>query len=207
MQTTITLVDDHKIVRDGIKAMLAGHPRFCIVAEANNAAEFYHSLTTNVPDVVVLDIKMPDENGLEVAEKIKRDKRSIKILILTAEVDEMIMRQVIRIGIEGIISKESGREIYLEALEILATGKTYYSGQFVGLLNQHVVSNEKKLSNREVDVLKGFAQGLSYKEIAARLNISPRTVETHKLHLLEKLKLQSTTDLVKYAIKQGFTQL
>jgi DNA-binding NarL/FixJ family response regulator len=203
----IILVDDHKIVRDGIKAMLIGDSTFSVVGEAGESKRLYEILETVAADLVVLDLKLPGESGLDIAENLRSKKPGLRILLLTAEASESIVRQCIRIGVEGIISKESGREVYIEALYAIGDGRTYYGGQFMGLLaGAASQKKEIKLSDRELDVLKGFAKGLSYKEIAAVLDISPRTVETHKNNIQEKLGVTTTADLVKYALKEGIVR-
>ncbi|MEQ8364907.1 MAG: response regulator transcription factor [Cyclobacteriaceae bacterium] len=201
---SIILVDDHRIVRDGIKVMLLEFPRFKVIAEAGNSDAFFEIFESKKADIVVLDLKMPGENGALVAERLKKQWPTIKILIHTAETDEVLVRHCFRTGVEGMISKESGKETYLEALESIADGKTYYGGQFTALLTAAMTeSNKPQLTAREIDVLKGFAKGQSYKEIASDLNISARTVETHKKNIQEKLNVNSTAELVKYAIKEG----
>ncbi|MEQ8302788.1 MAG: response regulator transcription factor [Cyclobacteriaceae bacterium] len=201
---TIILVDDHRIVRDGIKVMLLGMPRFKVVGEAGNAEAFFELFAHTPADIVALDLRMPGENGAIVAEKLKRQSLKTKVLILTAETDEALIRHCFNTGVEGMISKESGKETYIEALESIAEGKTYYGGQFTSLLTaRRQPANEPQLTPREREVLKGFAQGKSYKEIAAELDISTRTVETHKKNIQEKLNVNSTAELVKYAIKEG----
>ncbi|MCB0490419.1 MAG: response regulator transcription factor [Cyclobacteriaceae bacterium] len=202
--TNIILVDDHRIVRDGIKVMLLGLPRFNVVGEAGNGTAFFELLKKQSADVVVLDLKMPGENGAVIAERLKRESPATKILILTAEMDESLIRHCFRAGVEGLISKESGKETYLEALESIADGKTYYGGQFSALLYaRQEETTTPKLSTREIEVLKGFANGNSYKQIAADLNISTRTVETHKKNIQDKLGVTTTAELVKYALKEG----
>lgn len=201
---SIILVDDHRIVRDGIKVMLLGFPRFNVVGEAGSSDAFLEIFENKKADIVVLDLKMPGENGAIVAGRIKKISPETKILILTAEVEESLLRHCFRTGVEGMISKESGKETYLEALESIADGKTYYGGQFTSILTTPSHQPEKaKLTSRELDVLKGFADGQSYKEIAAHLNISTRTVESHKNNIQDKLGVSTTADLVKYAIKEG----
>ncbi|MEQ9592738.1 MAG: response regulator transcription factor [Cyclobacteriaceae bacterium] len=201
---TIILVDDHRIVRDGIKVMLLGMPRFKVVGEAGNADAFFELFAQTPADIVALDLKMPGENGAIVAERLKRQSPTTKVLILTAEIDEALIRHCLNTGVEGMISQESGKETYIEALESIAEGKTYYGGQFTSLLTaQTQRANEPQLTPREREVLKGFTEGKSYKEIAAELDISARTVETHKKNIQEKLNVNSTAELVKYAIKEG----
>lgn len=200
----IILVDDHKIVRDGIKAMLIGDPVFVVAGEAGDAKVFFQLLQSTRPTIAVIDLKLPGESGLEIAGRLRREKPEIKILILTAEADEAIVRQCLRLGVDGLISKESGREVYLEALYAINDGRTYFGGHFMGLLAQARSSDQPRLTEREIDVLQGFAKGLSYKEIGAALNISPRTVETHKEKIQEKLGIRTIAGLVKYAVREGY---
>ncbi len=184
--------------------MLAGDGMFTVVGEASDSKAFFQLLTRESPDIIVLDLKLRGESGIEIAEKVRSESPHIRILILTAEAEESTVRQCIRIGVEGLISKESGREVYLEALYAIADDRSYFGGQFMGMLTKQPTSAAlPELTDREVEVLKGFARGLSYKEIAAELGISPRTVETHKEKIQDKLKVKTIAELTRYAIKEG----
>lgn len=204
------LVDDHKLVRDGIRAMLLGNLNFKVVATAGHADEFFSKLEEASPDICVLDIQLPGKSGVEIAERLKGKHPQIKILILTAMKDDAPVKQCRDIGVEGMISKDSGKDTYLEALEALKAGRTFYAGQFTELLLKASQGKSDKLamlSDREVDFVKAFARGLSHKEIADHLHISPRTVEVHKKNVMDKLQFKNDVDLVKFSIKEGLSSL
>lgn len=204
----VFLVDDHKIIRDGIRAMLLGNLSFKVVGTAGNAQEFFSQLEEAAPDICVLDVQLPGRSGVEIAETLKKTHLKIKILILTALKEDAPVKQCRDIGIEGMISKDSGKDTYLEALEALKTGRTFYAGQFTDLLlkvSQGKSDGMASLSDREIDFVKAFAKGLSHKEIADALNISPRTVEVHKKNVMDKLGYNNTVDLIKFAIKEGLS--
>ncbi|MBX2896674.1 MAG: response regulator transcription factor [Cyclobacteriaceae bacterium] len=204
----IFLVDDHKLVRDGIRAMLLSNISFKVAGTAGTAAELFSQLNEVQPDICVLDIQLPGKNGVEISRQLKDQYPQIKILILTAMKDDAPVKECRNIGVEGMISKDSGKETYLEALEALKAGRTFYAGQFTELLlkaTQGKSDKLKMLSERELDFVKAFAKGLSHKEIADHLHISPRTVEVHKKNVMDKLQLRNDVDLVKFAIKEGLT--
>jgi DNA-binding NarL/FixJ family response regulator len=206
----IFLVDDHKLVRDGIRAMLLGNLSFKVIGTAGNAEEFFNQLNEAAPDICVLDVQLPGKTGVEIAEILKNKYSKIKILILTALKDDAPVKQCRDMGVEGMISKDSGKETYLEALEALKAGRTFYAGQFTELLlkaSQGKSDGMASLSDREIDFIKAFAKGLSHKEIADTLNISPRTVEVHKKNVMDKLGYNNTVDLIKFAIKEGLSSL
>lgn len=206
----VFLVDDHKIIRDGIRAMLLGNLSFKVVGTAGNAEEFFSQLEESAPDICVLDIQLPGMNGVEMAERLKQSNPKIKILILTALKEEAPVKLCRDLGVEGMISKDSGKDTYLEALEALKAGRTFYAGQFTELLlkaSQGKSDELGLLSDREIDFVKAFAKGLSHKEIADNLNISPRTVEVHKKNVMDKLGYNNTVDLIKFAIKEGLSTL
>lgn len=206
----IFLVDDHKLIRDGIRAMLLGNISYKVVGTAGNANEFFSQVEEAAPDICVLDVQLPGKSGMEIAGTLKQHYPKIKILILTALKEHAPVKQCRDLGVEGIISKDSGKETYLEALEALRTGHTFYAGQFTELLVKSTQGKSDKLlllSDREVDFVRAFAKGLSHKEIADTLHISPRTVEVHKRNVMEKLGFDNTIDLIKFSIREGLTML
>jgi DNA-binding NarL/FixJ family response regulator len=206
----VFLVDDHKLIRDGIRAMLLGNLSFKVVGTAGNAEDFFSQLAEAAPDICVLDIQLPGKNGVEIAEELKRKHPQIKILVLTALKEDAPVKLCRDVGVEGMISKDSGKDTYLEALEALKAGRTFYAGQFTELLLKASQGKSDKLaslSDRELDFVKAFAKGLSHKEIADTLNISPRTVEVHKKNCMDKLGFKNDVDLIKFAIKEGLTSI
>lgn len=206
----IFIVDDHKLIRDGVRAMLMGNISFKVAGTAGSAEEFFAQLDNVQPDICVLDIQLPGTNGIDIAHRLKQINQKIKILILTALRNEEIVQQCRDVGVDGIISKESGKETYLEALEALKAGRTFYAGQFTEQLLKSAQGRSDKaamLSERELEFIKIFSKGLTHKEIADQLHISPRTVEVHKKNVMEKLGINNTVDLIKFAIKEGITSL
>ncbi|MBX2898150.1 MAG: response regulator transcription factor [Cyclobacteriaceae bacterium] len=206
----IFLVDDHKLIRDGIRAMLLGNLSFKVVGTAGSADEFFSKLEETQPDICVLDVQLPGKSGIEISEILKDKHPQIKILILTAMKDDAPVKACRSLGVEGMISKDSGKDTYLEALEALKAGRTFYAGQFTELLLKASQGKSDKLallSEREIDFVKAFTRGLSHKEIADQLHISPRTVEVHKKNVMDKLQFKNDIDLIKFAIKEGLTSI
>ncbi|MBN8577554.1 MAG: response regulator transcription factor [Cytophagales bacterium] len=206
----VFLVDDHKLVRDGIRAMLLGNLSFKIVGTAGNADEFFNKLPETQPDLCVVDIQLPGKSGVELAAWLKENYPKTKILVLTAMKEDAPVRACREIGVEGMISKDSGKDTYMEALEALKANRTFYAGQFTELLLKAAQGKSDKLallSEREIDFVKAFSKGLSHKEIADHLHISPRTVEVHKKNVMDKLQFKNDVELLKFALKEGLEPL
>jgi DNA-binding NarL/FixJ family response regulator len=217
-KTRIALVDDHKIVRDGIKAMFLMDERFEVVAEAGDAETMLRMLRGVQAHIVIVDINLPGMDGNTLAVEVKSAFPEVKILMLSASGDEDTIINAIKAGVQGYLTKDCDAAEFLEAINAIAAGDEYFGGKvsrivfnsYMKKLNsadKKEQSIAKTLSERETEVLTGFAEGLSYKEIGAKLFISPRTVETHKNNIMEKLELKSLADLIKYAIRNGLIQL
>lgn len=212
----LVIVDDHKIVRDGIRAMLLGNKSFKVLADMASGHELFEYLKTCEPDIVVLDIAMPEMNGVEITEKLSQEYHTVKVLILSANASEDWIISAVRAGAMGFLPKDCSREEFLKALSFTAKGENYYGESIAAIIYRSYVSILKKkdtpkesdeLTERESEVLKAFSEGLSFKEIADKLCISVRTVESHKNNILQKLQLKTTVDMVKYAIKNGIISL
>jgi len=213
----VIIVDDHKIVRDGIKAMLLCNKSFKIIADVSSGMELFEVLKTTEPHIIVLDIGMPQMDGVEITEYLSCNYPQIKVLVLSANTSEDCVISSIRAGATGFLPKESSREEFLKALDFVSRGDNYYGESISAIIYRSYVSilkkgdspenGDPKLSEREMEVLKAFSEGLSFKEISEKLSISARTVETHKLNILAKLGLKTTVDMVKYAIKNGIISL
>ncbi len=207
----IIIVDDHEIVRDGLRALLLGSLQIKVVAEASNAYELFDLLKTHQPQVVLLDIAMPGMSGIDISKVLKQDFPDIKILVLSANTQENYIIAAVRAGALGFLPKNCSKEELLNAIRAVAQGQLFFGKNITSSVFQNFVqyvqqkSNEELqcLSEREMQVLKGFAEGQSYKEIADKLSISARTVESHKKSIFEKLNFNSNVDLIKYAIKEG----
>lgn len=216
---SIILVDDHPIILDGLEAMLLGAPQVRVLGRALRGKALFDLLQQVTPDIIVLDLHLPEMSGLEIADRLRADFPDIKVLILTAESDRATIVSATRKGIRGFLPKDCPKEELTQALETIAQGGVYYaqsiapivfasfSEQMGGASDDSSTPPPHVLSEREIDVLKRFADGLSYKEIAAELFISSRTVESHKKSIFKKLNLNNHAELVKYAIKHELTSL
>lgn len=212
-KTKICITDDHKIVCQGIKSFLIGNKEFELVNCLSNGKELLNTLKDNQPDILLLDINLPGLSGIQIAKIIKKEYPKIKIIFLSSNTDSESLNNATKAGGFGYLSKDIKEEEFLFALTEITAGKKYFSK---GVQNQvfenYSTAIKTKIQNdilteREIEVVKLFVEGYSYKEIAERLFISKRTVETHKKNILDKLNLKSTVDLVKYAILNGIISL
>ena len=209
----IALVDDHEIVRDGIRALLLGNKTVDLVGSFSQPAELHRFLNKGGKiDVLVLDIAMPQMSGIELTRQLIKDKAVPRILILSANTNRNYLESALKAGVHGFIPKDCSKEEMITAIEQVYSGNLYIGQN----LSQAVLANyvqrlhrpeDPELTDREVEILKGFANGMSYIDIADELNISKKTVESHKKNIFEKLNLQSNADLVKYAIKHHIVEL
>lgn len=202
--TEIVLVDDHRIVRDGIKAMLIGNPFFKIVGEAESLSKLLHTLKHVKPGIIVLDLKLPGENGLEILRMLSGDFPDIKVIMMSGEWDAPSLKTAVASGARGVLSKESSQGTFLDALDKVNDGKKYVDSALSDLMlsKSQDQALAKILTDRELQVMKAFAAGHSYKEIADQLFISTRTVESHKNNILRKLELETTYEMIRLAIDQ-----
>ncbi len=214
----IIMVDDHQIVRDGIKALISDEPWIDIIGEASNHHELFALLKTLKPDMIMLDISMPEMSGIEIARQLTIDRPEIKLLMLSMYMSEEFITNAIEAGAKGYLTKTTTQEEIINALKVINEGGEFYSDSVSNILlksfikkTQNKVSDTKEqpiiLTKRENEILKHFAEGLSNKEIADRLFISIRTVESHKNNIMQKLDLKSTVELIKYAIKNKIIEL
>ncbi len=209
------LVDDHEIVRDGLRALLLGNQRIQLAGEASNAQDFFQLIKKEPPDVAILDIALPGMSGIDIARQLQQEHSPTQVLMLSANTQEAYVIAAVRAGARGFLSKDCSQEALLEAIEVVYRGDLYFGTNithtvfktFVKRIKEKASEPIEELSEREMQVLQSFAEGLSYKEIAHKLHITSRTVETHKKHIFEKLHFQNNVDLVKYAIKEGLVPL
>ncbi|MDE1194380.1 DNA-binding response regulator [Pseudomonas sp. Bc-h] len=198
----IALVDDHSLVRDGVRALLSTRPLFEVVGEAENAVQALAMCEEVKPDILLVDIGLQDMNGLELTQLIRQRCPAIKILILSMYDNQEYVATSIRAGASGYVLKNAPSREIVAAIEAIATGGTFYSAEVtLKLVSRKTEENE--LTPREVQVLVGLAKGLDNKTIARDLAISVRTVETHRLSIRRKLKVDKPAGLVKYAMEHG----
>lgn len=214
----VILVDDHQIVRDGIKSLIANEPEIEVIGEASNHTEFFELLESKSPDIVMLDISMPEVSGIEIARKLCSEKPEINVMMLSMYMSEEFIVNAIEAGAKGYLPKTTTQKELVSALKTIHGGGEFYSESVSNLLLKSYIKKtqgkfneeEKKtvqLTKRENEILKLFAEGLSNKEIADKLFISIRTVESHKNNIMQKLELKSTVELVKYAIKNKIIEI
>ncbi len=208
----VILVDDHTIVRDGIKALIAGQEDIIIIGEASSGRDLLSLLKSGQPEIILLDISLPDYSGIELCEIIKRDYSNIQVLFLSMYTSEEYIFNAIKAGAQGYLPKNISQSELLLAIRTVSQGNEYFSDSISNVILKSYIKKakdkesenlnpENSLSKREIEILKLFAEGNSNPQIAGKLFISTRTVESHKNHIMQKLSLKSTVDLVKFAIK------
>ena len=210
-QYKIVLADDHKILREGLKSLIEKDSYFRVVGQAKNGEELLSLLKTHRSDLVVLDLSMPQMDGIATLKEIRRAFPKIKILILTMQKDQEHFKYAMASGAAGYILKEDAYDQLMLAIKIVLKGKSFISptiehllvDQYVRSLDEGQESSPNILTKRELQILKLVAQGQSNKNIASKLKLSIRTVETHRGNLTNKLGIKNTANLVKYAISKG----
>jgi DNA-binding NarL/FixJ family response regulator len=214
--TKVLIADDHNIVVEGIKSALDEYPEFEVVGSATNGLETIEKVKSLKPDVVIMDISMPTMDGIEAAYEIKKLHETIRIIIFTMHSDKEFIVSLFRAGVSGYVLKEEPISDLIMALKSIQSGGTFFSNSVRNIIRGHMedleLGDAKKvreiedglirLSMREKEVFPLLADGLSVKEISKRLYISPKTVETHKYNIMEKLKAKSIADLTKIAIQK-----
>jgi DNA-binding NarL/FixJ family response regulator len=211
----ILLADDHKLFREGIRSLFDQHPQMQVVAVADNGQSAVTLVRQHSPDVVIMDINMPELNGINATRRILKGNPKVKILALTMHSDRHFVLEMLEAGASGYMLKDADFEELIRAVQTLATNQPYLSPAIsrVILEEVHQLSLNKTsaklsaLSLREREVLQLLAEGKSTREIATRLFLSAKTVETHRAKLMKKLDMQSLAELTKYAIREGLTSL
>lgn len=201
----ILLVDDHPIVRAGLRALLEseGHT---VVAEAASGREAVDSVMRDEPDVVLMDVSMPDMNGIEATRRIFEHKPHVKILALSMHTDQRYVAAMLHAGASGYLLKEAAIDDLVDALDCVARGQQFVGGG-VSLPPEQRTAAGRALSIREREVLKLLAEGAASKDIALALGIALPTVETHRRQIMKKLGLRSIAELTKWAIREGLTSV
>jgi DNA-binding NarL/FixJ family response regulator len=215
MSVRIILVDDHKMVRDGLRCLLAQENDLEVVAEAENGNTAVLLCARHAPQLVIMDIAMPSLNGIEATRQIIAHDPHCKVIALSSHADRRFIAQVLKAGASGYLLKESAFEELASAIRAVLNNKTYLSpavseivvDDYLQLLERADGSAFTLLSPREREVLQLLAEGTSTSQIADRLCLSVKTVETHRQHIMEKLNLHSVAELTKYAIREGLTSL
>ena len=209
----VLVADDHPVVRKGLQLCLARQERLTIVGEASDGDEALRKTRELSPHVILLDISMPRMDGLAVTETLRKESPNVKILILSVHSNKEYIFRIIQSGAHGYISKEAPPEELLRAIESVYSGQAFFSQEIASAaLNQLVTRGGKgdpfaQLTSREREVLVLIAEGQSNKEIASRLNVGVRTVETHRERIMRRLDIHSVAGLTRFAIANGLVSL
>jgi DNA-binding NarL/FixJ family response regulator len=209
------IVDDHDLFRLGIKtAITNNHPDISIVGEAKTGEEFFRLLKTVKADIVLLDIMLPDMTGIEIARKIRRRKKGMKILTISSNTNEEVIQAMVDLQIDGFISKLMGDEAILaDAIRSVTSGFEYFGEDISEIIYSIYVSKKgsaeqiAEFTKQEKVIIELCREGLLSKQIADKLFISPRTVETHKKNIFSKLGINNTMEMVKYALENGIIRM
>jgi two-component system response regulator NreC len=208
----ILLADDHAVVREGIRALVERQPDMAVIAEAAHGRACVELAEQHAPDVVMMDVAMPEMNGIEAARRILASNPKIGVLMLSMHHDESYVLRSLKAGARGYVLKDSPRDDVLAAIRAVAAGRSFVSRKVSAILQEDYVRQLESrgledsydlLTDREREILQLLAEGRANKEVAGLLNISLTTVETHRGHILRKLSLHSTADLILYAVRKG----
>jgi DNA-binding NarL/FixJ family response regulator len=215
MTTRILLADDHEIMREGIRAILERETDLEVVAEASNGRDALARVRDCQPDLVLMDIGMPDMNGVEATRQILAEAPEVKVVALSMHADKRFVASMFQAGATAYLLKKSAARELLEAIGEVMKGQIYLGSQVAGVVVQDYVQHLGKdpssspdgLSPREREVLQLIVEGNTTPEIASVLNVSEKTVGTHRQHIMEKLDIHTIAELTKYAIREGLTFL
>lgn len=213
MAISVIIADDHSMIREGLKNLLELDGDIQVIAEAEDGVDCLHKLEIYNPDVLLLDINMPNMNGLEVLENMKSQKMNIKVLVLTVHNEVEYLMKAIDIGVNGYILKDSESVELKKAIFAVNSGETYIQPSLIPSLNSKMVEKNKDyekihcLTNRELEVLKLLSFGMFNKEIAEKLSISERTVKNHVSNIFKKLDVTDRTQAAVFAIRNNLIEI
>ncbi len=214
----ILVADDHEVVRHGVRSLLEAHPGWEVIAEASDGRDAVEKASQLHPDVVILDIGMPNLNGLEATRQILRGHPGARVLILTMHESEQVVREVLEAGARGFLLKsDAGRDL-VAAVEALQRNKTFFTSKVAEMVletflkskprsPEETFSTREILTPREREIVQLLAEGKSTKEVAVALNLSVKTAETHRSNIMRKLNLHSISELVLYAVRNNIVQV
>lgn len=214
----IFLVDDHQLVRDGIKALLVTAEDLHMLGEASSGAECFEKIAHEPPDILILDISLPDTNGIEITKRVTAEYPGTKVLMLSMYTSEDFIFNSVKAGARGYLPKNTSREELLNAIHAIYRGEEFFAEPIARIMLKGYVRKAKEdetaaretpllLTARETEILRLLAEGHVNREISDKLFISIRTVETHKNHIMKKLGLKSAVDLIKYAIRHRIVDI
>jgi len=211
MSFSLLIVDDHALIRQGLHKLLASERDLHIVAEATNAAEVLDSLSRTKVDLVIMDINMPGQSGIEVLQDIRKRFPKVKVLMLSMHPEETVAVRAMKAGASGYISKDSPQEELLRAIRKVLSGSRYVSQKLADrlaedLIEPQVTKLHESLSEREYEVLCLIGKGMTVSEIAKHLSLSVPTITTYRARILQKMKMKTTAELIHYAIRHKLVE-
>ena len=213
MSVKILIADDHKMMREGIRQLLEMDENIKVIAEANDGVECMNALKETKPDVLLLDINMPNKNGIQVLSDIRRKKLPVKILMLTLHNEVEYLINAVDIGVDGYLLKDSESVELRKAIFTVASGENYIQPSLIPLLNSKMIARDSDkikigyLTKREIEVLVQVASGMFNKEIADKLDISERTVKNHISNIFKKLEVSDRTQAAVFAIRNSLIKI
>jgi len=215
MSIRVLLGDDHRIVREGLRILLEKEPDIEVIGEAEDGHSTVELARKLKPQIVVMDITMPDLNGIEATYEITKEVPGVKVLALSMHVDKRFVEKMLRAGATGYLPKDCAYEELVRAVHTVASNETYLSPTIADMVRRDYLRQGPKadtsvfsiLTLRERKVLQLMAEGKTTKAIASHLEVSVKTIETHRQHVMQKLNLHSLAELTKYAIREGLTSL
>ncbi len=215
MSIKILLADDHKIIRDGLRTLIESEPDMKVIAEAKNGREAVKLSRDAPPDVIIMDITMPDMNGIDAARAILEEVPTVKVIALSMHSDKRFVLGMLDAGASGYLLKDSAFDELARAVHTVVNHQIYLSPKIADIVVKHSIRKSvgvertafTDLTMREREVLQLMSEGLSMGKIASRLNLSVKTIETHRSNIKDKLGVHSMSELVKYAIREGLTSL
>lgn len=215
MDIRVILADDHKIVRDGLRTLLEKQPEIKVVAESEDGRTTVKLAKKLTPEVVIMDIAMPDLNGIEATRQIIAEQPNVKVIALSMHSDRRFVSEMLKAGASAYLMKDCAFEELVIAIRTVVGNKVYLSPAIAGIVIENYIQRTAKsetsvfslLSDREREVLQLMAEGKTTKGIASYLNVSIKTIETHRMNIMAKLDIHSIAELTKYAIREGLTSL
>lgn len=215
MGIQIIVADDHKVMREGLRSLLEKQGDFEVVAEAEDGRTAVRLAGELEPDIIIMDVAMPDLNGIEATRQIINDSPDMKVVALSMYPDKRFVAEMLKAGASGYLLKNCAFKELVNAIRIVTDNQIYLSpriagvvvGDYVGQLSKKGSSAFSALTDREREVLQLLAEGKSTKQIASRLNLSTKTIDSHRQQIMKKLSIRSVAELTKYAVREGLTSL
>ncbi len=215
MSIRVLLVDDHQIIREGLRVMLENEHDITIVGEAEDGRMAEQLAGELVPDVIIMDVAMPDLNGIEATRQITAKAKGVKIIALSMHDDRRFVLNMLKAGAAGYILKDDAFKSLSKAIRMVMSNKSYFSNQIADMVDSNYFTSStgmkstgsQLISGREKEVLQLVAEGKTSNQIAEKLHISAKTVETHRQQVMYKLNIKNVAELTKYAVREGLTML